>query len=229
MAAKISLINEISQLAELVGADIDQVRLGVGSDPRIGRHFINPGCGYGGSCFPKDVRALQQAAVEHGYHAQMIHAIQEVNQKQKLVLFNKIHRFFKGDLNKRVIAVWGLAFKPNTDDMREASSRCLIEALWQAGACVQAYDPVAMPEALQLYGERADLKLCESAEAALQGADVLAIVTEWNIFFSPNFDLIKQQLQYPVIFDGRNLYNPDFMVKNGFKYYAIGRGEAAYA
>lgn len=229
LAAKISLINELSQLAELLGADIDQVRLGIGSDPRIGRHFINPGCGYGGSCFPKDVRALQQAAHENGYAAQMIQAIQEVNLRQKQVLFHKIQRYFKNDLANRTIAIWGLSFKPNTDDMREASSRTLIEALWQAGAKVQAYDPVAMPEALRIYGERADLKLCETAEGALQGADVLAILTEWNIFFSPDFDLIKRQLKYPVIFDGRNLYNPDFVARLGLKYYAIGRGEMSYA
>lgn len=225
LATKISFINEVSQLAERLGADIEQIRIGIGSDPRIGYHFINPGCGYGGSCFPKDVVALESAAKQVNYDTPLLQAVQQVNHNQKQVLFNKIKKYFKGDLTNKTIAVWGLSFKPNTDDMREASSRTLMEALWQAGAKVQAHDPVAMPEATRIYGARKDLKLCETAEEALQNADALAVVTEWSLFYSPDFERMKTQLREPVIFDGRNLYDPAHLKQLGFKYYAIGRGE----
>jgi UDPglucose 6-dehydrogenase len=225
LATKISFINEVSQLAERLGADIERVRIGIGSDPRIGYHFISPGCGYGGSCFPKDLQALEAAAKQVHFDAKLLNAVQAVNRSQKLVLFNKIKKHFKQDLTNKVIAVWGLAFKPNTDDMREAASRTLIEALWQAGAKVQAYDPVAMPEAQRIYGDHPQLKLCASPEETLMGADALTIVTEWRQFFSPDFTEIKKQLRSPVIFDGRNLYDPAYLAQQGFKYYGIGRGE----
>jgi UDPglucose 6-dehydrogenase len=225
LATKISFINEMSQLAERLDVDIESVRIGIGSDPRIGNHFINPGCGFGGSCFPKDLQALEAAAHAVEFDAALLKAVQQVNQIQKLVLFKKIEQYFNFDLSNKVIALWGLAFKPNTDDMREASSRTLLEALWNSGAQVQAYDPVAMPEAFKIYGKREDFKLCNSPEDALHGADVLAIVTEWKIFFSPDFDVIKNNLREPVIFDGRNLYDPEYLAKLGFKYYAIGRGD----
>lgn len=226
LATKISFINELSQIAERVGADIEHIRVGIGSDPRIGYHFINPGCGYGGSCFPKDIIALQHTADSVQYNAQLIQAVHQVNQRQKQVLFQKIRAHFTDQLTGKVIALWGLSFKPNTDDMRDASSRALIEALWQAGASIRAYDPVAMPEAARIYGQRDDLTLCSTPEEVLAGADALVIVTEWSVFLSPNFDLIKQTLKNPVIFDGRNLYAPTYMKELGFCYYAIGRGES---
>jgi len=229
LATKISFINEISQLAERLGADVEQVRVGIGSDPRIGYHFISPGCGYGGSCFPKDLQALEAAAKTVNFDAKLLKAVQDVNRRQKLILFKKIQQYFNQDLNNKVIALWGLAFKPHTDDMREAASRSLIEALWQAGARVQAYDPVAMPEARRIYGESETLKLCATPEETLTDADALAIVTEWTMFFSPDFDLIRKRLRNPVIFDGRNLYDPHYLAEQGFKYYAIGRGERIYA
>lgn len=225
LATKISFMNELSQLAELVDADIERVRIGIGSDPRIGYHFINPGCGYGGSCFPKDLSALESIATQLNYDASLIKAAQQVNHKQKRVIFNKMQHHFNYDLKNKVIALWGLSFKPNTDDMREASSRVLIECLWQAGARVQAFDPVAMPEAERIYGKRPDLVFCQSAEHALEGADALAIVTEWSDFLSPDFGIIKQTLKQPTIFDGRNLYDPDYMTQLGIDYYAIGRGK----
>jgi UDPglucose 6-dehydrogenase len=225
LATKISFMNELANLAEHLGADVEKVRLGIGSDPRIGYHFIYPGCGYGGSCFPKDVTALEHSAREIGYQAELLGAVEAVNRRQKEVLFNKIRGFFGGDLEGRTIAVWGLAFKPNTDDMREASSRTLMEALWDAGAKVQAYDPVAMGECRRIYGERDGLLLVDSAEQALAGADALAIVTEWNQFRSPDFDLIRSALSRPAIFDGRNLYDPGLMEQLGFHYFAIGRGQ----
>lgn len=223
LATKISFMNELSNMAEILGADIDKVRVGIGSDQRIGYSFIYPGCGYGGSCFPKDVQALERTAAEIGYKAELLAAVEAVNYRQKEKLFQKLHKHF-GDLNGKTIAVWGLAFKPNTDDMREASSRTLMEALWQAGAKVQAYDPVAQEECTRIYGTRADLKLCESAEAALEGADALAIVTEWQEFRSIDTELVKRRLNEPVIVDGRNLYEPEQMTKKGIAYYAIGRG-----
>jgi UDPglucose 6-dehydrogenase len=223
LATKISFMNELANLAEHFGADIEQVRVGIGSDPRIGYAFIYPGVGYGGSCFPKDVQALSRSAREVGYEADILQAVEAVNTRQKHVLFAKLKAHF-GELAGRTIALWGLAFKPNTDDMREAPSRVLIEALWAAGASVRAYDPVAMPEARRIYGERADFSLVADAPAALAGADALAIVTEWQEFRSPDFDHMRATLRTPVIFDGRNLYDPALMLRQGFTYYAIGRG-----
>jgi UDPglucose 6-dehydrogenase len=225
LATKISFMNELANLAEHFGADIEAVRVGIGSDPRIGYAFIYPGVGYGGSCFPKDVQALKRSADEVGYQASILTAVEEVNNRQKLVLFNKIKAFF-GDLKGKTIALWGLAFKPNTDDMREAASRVLMEALWAAGANVRAYDPVAMPECRRIYGDRADLVLCRTSPEAVQGADALAIVTEWQEFRSPDFDHIKTALRTSVIFDGRNLYDPAHMARAGFSYHAVGRGKA---
>src|SRR5271163_908250 len=224
LATKISFMNELANLAERFGADIESVRLGLGSDPRIGYAFIYPGVGYGGSCFPKDVKALQHSASEVGYDASILAAVESVNNRQKHILFNKIKAHF-GHLRGKTIALWGLAFKPNTDDMREAASRVLMESLWTVGAKVRAYDPVAMPECLRLYGERPDLILCKTGPEAFQGADALAIVTEWKEFRSPDFDAIMRALRTPVIFDGRNLYDPKHMEELGFSYYAIGRGK----
>ncbi|MEM8844877.1 MAG: UDP-glucose/GDP-mannose dehydrogenase family protein [Pseudomonadota bacterium] len=226
LATKISFINELANLAEKVGADIEQVRLGIGSDPRIGYHFIYPGCGYGGSCFPKDVKALQHIGSEASFTTTLISAVDEVNQKQKEVLFEKISKRFKENLKGKTFALWGLAFKPNTDDMREASSRTLMEMLWQAGANLQAYDPVAMEECNRIYGQRKDLILCSNANDALQNADALIIVTEWTEFRSPDFDHIKSNLSEPVIFDGRNLYEPTYLKNEGIEYFAIGRGDS---
>ncbi len=226
LATKISFMNEIALLAERLGADIEKVRRGIGSDPRIGYQFIYPGCGYGGSCFPKDVQALGRSAREHSFDAQILHAVESVNKRQKQVLFNRIEKYFDGQLKGKTLAIWGLAFKPNTDDMREAPSRALIDALWAAGAKVRAYDPVANPEAHRVFGERADLVLAKSATEALDGADALAIVTEWQEFRSPDFDAIRATLKSPVIFDGRNLYDPALVKRFGLKYYGIGRGES---
>jgi UDPglucose 6-dehydrogenase len=226
LATKISFMNELANVAERVGADIEQVRVGIGSDPRIGYSFIYPGCGYGGSCFPKDVKALASSAEGVGYYSELLHAVENVNQRQKQVLFNKIHEYFEGRLEGKVIALWGLSFKPNTDDMREASSRVLMEALWKAGAAVRAYDPVAAGEAHRLYGSRPDLTLCERAEDALDGADALVIATEWREFRSPDYELIKRTLRHPVIFDGRNIYDPKNLQRFGLKYYGIGRGDS---
>jgi UDPglucose 6-dehydrogenase len=224
LATKISFMNELSRVAEKVGADIEKVRMGIGSDARIGYAFLYPGVGYGGSCFPKDVTALTRTASAAGVDPLLLRAVEEVNRTQKQVLFNKIHRHFGGQLAGRTIALWGLAFKPNTDDMREASSRVLMEALWAAGARVRAYDPVAMDEARRIYGTRPDLTFCSSAVDALAGADVLAIVTEWKEFRSPDFETIRAKLAQPVIFDGRNLYDPSLVARFGLTYFAIGRG-----
>ncbi len=224
LATKISFMNELANLAEHFGADIEQVRLGIGSDPRIGYSFIYPGVGYGGSCFPKDVKALARSAAEVGYEARILDAVESVNARQKRRLLDKIRAHFE-TLEGRTFALWGLAFKPNTDDMREAASRVLIESLLDAGAQVRAYDPVAMTEARRLYGERAALALCRDADEALAGADALVIVTEWQEFRSPDFEAIKGSLKHPVIFDGRNLYDPAQMHALGFQYYAIGRGK----
>jgi len=226
LATKISFMNELSNIAERLGADIEEVRLGIGSDPRIGYQFIYPGCGYGGSCFPKDVNALQHIAKEVNYNATLVAAVDEVNEKQKHVLFDKINKHFNGDLKDKVVALWGLAFKPNTDDMREASSRVLMELLWEAGAKVQAYDPVAMDECKRIYGEQPGLTLCDDKTDTLENADTLVLVTEWSEFKSPNFDKIKSSLSEATIFDGRNVYEPSLMKQLGFKYYAIGRGDA---
>jgi len=223
LATKISFMNELANLAERLGADIEKVRVGIGSDPRIGYSFIYPGCGYGGSCFPKDVKALERTARDVGYTAELLQAVEGVNDRQKVQVFQKIHDYFGGQLKGKTIALWGLAFKPNTDDMRDAPSRVLAEALWAEGASVRAYDPVAMDEARRIYGERADFTLCENPESTLQGADALAIVTEWNVFRSPDFSVIKAQLSHPAIFDGRNLYDPIRLAAEGFDYYSIGR------
>jgi UDPglucose 6-dehydrogenase len=226
LATKISFMNEMANLAELLGADIEAVRKGIGSDPRIGYHFIYPGCGYGGSCFPKDVQALIRTSEQNGYQPKILQAVEAVNDKQKFKLPGLINEHFKGDLSGKTFALWGLSFKPNTDDMREASSRVLMEQLWAAGANVQAYDPEAMEETQRIYGVREDLTLVGTKEAALKGADALVICTEWQHFRAPDFEVIKAQLKQPLIFDGRNLFEPSRMQKKGFTYYAIGRGES---
>jgi UDPglucose 6-dehydrogenase len=232
LATKISFMNELANIAERVGVDIEHVRIGIGSDPRIGYDFIYPGCGYGGSCFPKDVRSLERTAFENGYDAQLLRSVEAVNEQQKRVIFRKIWQHFDGALDGRVFALWGLSFKPNTDDMRDAPSRTLMEALWEAGATVQAYDPEARNEALRHYPEqveRGQLVLCEHDDDALQGADALVIVTEWRAFRSPDFELLKATLKQPVIFDGRNIYDPDRMEKEGFIHYGIGLGASSTA
>jgi UDPglucose 6-dehydrogenase len=223
LATKISFMNELANIAEQFGADIEHVRLGIGSDPRIGYQFIYPGAGYGGSCFPKDVRALAKSAANTGYKATLLEAVEAVNFQQKERLFGKISAHFDGDLKGKTVALWGLSFKPQTDDMREASSRVLMESLWEAGASVRAYDPEAMNEARRIYPDQKGLALCDSAEDAVKGADVLAIVTEWQEFRSPDFAKIKQELASSVVFDGRNLYDPALMSAQGLTYYAIGR------
>src|SRR5476651_200487 len=224
LATKISFMNEMANLAELLGADIEKVRQGIGSDSRIGYHFIYPGCGYGGSCFPKDVQALIRTAEHIGYQPKLLQAVEDVNYQQKDKLPQFIKRHFGDDLQGKTFAIWGLSFKPNTDDMREASSRVLMETLWQAGAQVQAFDPEAVDETQRIYGHRADLTLMGTKEAALHGADALVICTEWKNFRAPDFDTIKSALKQPVIFDGRNLYDPDRLASRGFVYYGIGRG-----
>ncbi|MHA7846708.1 UDP-glucose dehydrogenase family protein [Serratia sp. D1N4] len=224
LATKISFMNEISNLAEMLGADIEKVRQGIGSDSRIGYHFIYPGCGYGGSCFPKDVQALIRTAEHIGYQPKILQAVEQVNSQQKYKLTEFIKRHFGDDVKGKTFALWGLAFKPNTDDMREASSRVLMETLWELGASVQAYDPEAMAEAQRIYGQRADLKLMGTKEAALQDADALVICTEWQNFRAPDFDVMKKALKQPVIFDGRNLFDPERLQARGFTYYGIGRG-----
>jgi len=223
LATKISFMNELSNIAEKLGADIEKVRIGIGSDPRIGYQFIYPGAGYGGSCFPKDVRALESTSLENDYTPELLHAVEAVNFRQKRKLPEKISAHYRGQLKGKTFALWGLAFKPNTDDMREASSRVLMESLWEQGASVRAFDPEAAEETGRIYGERDDLILCETPEAALQGADALVVITEWNQFRSPDFEQIRKQLKEAVIFDGRNLYDPDFLAKQGFTYYSIGR------
>jgi UDPglucose 6-dehydrogenase len=226
LATKISFMNEIANIAERVGADVELVRQGIGADPRIGYHFIYPGAGYGGSCFPKDVQALERTARSVGYDARLLGAVEAVNHDQKTKLFEFILRHFGGSVSGRTVALWGLAFKPNTDDMREASSRRLMEVLWEAGANVRAYDPEAREEAHRVYGQRNDLVLCENAYQALEGADVLAIVTEWKAFRSPDFARIRAALKEPAIFDGRNLYEPETVEEAGLAYYGIGRGRS---
>jgi len=226
LATKISFMNELSNIAEAVGADIEKVRIGIGSDPRIGYQFIYPGCGYGGSCFPKDVRALEHSARTLGYRAELLAAVEAVNFRQKEVLFSKISDYFGGDLSGRTVALWGLSFKPNTDDMREASSRTLMEALWAVGARVRAFDPIAMDETRRLYGDRPDLTLTKDALQALDGADGLAILTEWSQFRSPNFTDIRARLKHPVIFDGRNVLDARLATAAGLTYLSIGRAPA---
>jgi UDPglucose 6-dehydrogenase len=226
LATKISFMNEIANIAERVGADVELVRQGIGSDPRIGYHFIYPGAGYGGSCFPKDVQALERTARAVGYDARLLEAVEAVNHSQKAKLFELMSRHYNGSLRGKTIALWGLAFKPNTDDMREASSRRLMEALWEAGAKVRAFDPEAREETRRVYGTREDLVLCDNAYDALNGADVLAIVTEWKAFRSPDFARILATLKEPAIFDGRNLYEPEAVEEAGLAYYGIGRGRS---
>lgn len=223
LATKISFMNELANLAEQLGADIEHVRQGIGSDTRIGYSFIYPGCGYGGSCFPKDVKALERTAKEYGYHAELLNAVENVNNRQKHRLFEKIHQHYQGALSGKTFALWGLSFKPNTDDMRDAPSRVVLEALLEAGATIQAYDPEAMDEARRIYGDRQGLSYCDSPKEVLKQADALVIVTEWKQFRSPDFDYLSQQLQDKVIFDGRNMYEPRLVRRSGLHYYAIGR------
>ncbi len=224
LATKISFMNELAGLADRFGADVEDIRLAIGADPRIGYHYIYPGCGYGGSCFPKDVSALVRSAKEVNYDAKVINAVERANDAQRHVLGEKVRLYFGDELAGKTIAVWGLAFKPNTDDMREAPSRYLLDALFESGAKVQAYDPIATEEAARIYGERDDLTLCNSAADAVDGADALCIVTEWTEFRSPNFDMLTEKLNAPVIFDGRNIYDPATMSEAGFQYHGIGRG-----
>jgi len=223
LATKISFMNEMSNIAERVGADIEAVRNGIGSDSRIGYSFIYPGCGYGGSCFPKDVQALIRATDSIGFDSEILKAVEAVNYRQKETLFHKISKHYNGELKGKTFALWGLSFKPNTDDMREAPSRVLMEALWGAGAKVQAFDPEAMEECQRIYGQRENLQLMGTKETTLKSADALIIVTEWQQFRAPDFDNIKTTLSEPVIFDGRNLYDPSRLRANGIQYYSIGR------
>ena len=226
LATKISFMNEVANIAELVGADVEAVRLGIGSDPRIGYSFIYPGIGYGGSCFPKDVQALGRTARSVGYEARILNAVEAVNYDQKGKLFDQIQRHFGGDLKGRTIAIWGLSFKPNTDDMREAPSRTLMDALWAAGARVRAYDPEAAAEARRVFGDRADLDLVEDAMDAVVGSDALAVVTEWKAFWTPDFARIARAMATPALFDGRNIYDPKAVEAAGIAYYGIGRGRS---
>lgn len=226
LATKVSFMNEMANIAEKVGADIEHVRQGIGSDERIGYHFIYPGCGYGGSCFPKDVQALSRTSEVIGYQPQLLQAVEAINNRQKQKLMQYIDQYFSGDLSGKVFALWGLSFKPKTDDMREAPSRVLMEALWERGARVQAFDPEAMEECQRIYGNRSDLSLMGTKEAAVQNADALVICTEWQNFKAPNLGLLKDALKASVIFDGRNLFDPKRMVSAGITYFAIGRGES---
>ncbi|MEE3633143.1 UDP-glucose/GDP-mannose dehydrogenase family protein [Pseudomonas sp. AL 58] len=226
LATKISFINQIAELAEHLGADIEAVRMGIGADPRIGYHFIYPGCGYGGSCFPKDMRALIHSAQLANCSSDLLQAVEAINQRQKHKLFERINAFYKGDLRGKTFALWGLAFKPNTDDMRYAPSRVLMEALWAAGAQVRAFDPEAMQETQRLYPDQPNLSLMGTPESALAGADALIVCTEWQQFKAPDFNAIKSRLKAPVIFDGRNLYDIERMARAGFTYFPMGRGES---
>jgi UDPglucose 6-dehydrogenase len=223
LATRISFMNELANLAEALGADIERVRQGIGSDPRIGRHFLYAGCGYGGSCFPKDVKALIRTAAEHGTPVKVLTAVEGANDAQKHVLIDKIVRRFGADLSGRLFALWGLAFKPNTDDMREAPSRVIIDELLRRGARISAYDPVAMREAERIFGDEARLSYAGRPKSALEGADALIITTEWKEFRSPDFEAIRARLRQPVVFDGRNLYEPARMRDEGIEYFAIGR------
>jgi UDPglucose 6-dehydrogenase len=233
LAAKISFMNEMANIADVLGADIEKVRHGIGADPRIGTHFIYPGCGYGGSCFPKDISALIQSVKQSGFKPQILESVQYVNDRQKDKLYSYICDHYAVDscakkpLVGKVFALWGLSFKPNTDDIRDAPSRDLIEALWSAGAKVQAFDPAAMSAIQSLYGERDDLMLVNSKENALSGASALVICTEWQNFKAPDFDEIKGKLSDSVIFDGRNLYNPELLSQYGLVYRSIGRPQLA--
>jgi UDPglucose 6-dehydrogenase len=224
LATRISLMNELANIADRLGADIESVRRGIGSDPRIGFNFIYPGAGYGGSCFPKDVKALLHTARERDYHADIVASVEAVNQRQKTVLLDKIHSHFAGALDGRIFALWGLAFKPNTDDMRDAPSVALIDGLLAAGARVRAYDPAAGTAAQTLYDAQPAVTICAQRDDTLEDADALVLITEWNEFRSPDFAQLKAHLKQPVIFDGRNLYDPTYLGQLGFSYYGIGRG-----
>lgn len=229
LATKISFMNEMAGLADRLGADIEAVRQGIGADPRIGYHFIYPGCGYGGSCFPKDVQALQRTAEQHGYEALILEAVQDVNDRQKHILAEKAVKHFGENLDGRRFALWGLSFKPDTDDMREAPSRILMESLWQRGASIDVYDPVAMQEARQIYGQRRDLRFHENPYSALVGADALFLVTEWKVFRSPDLQDMAARMRQKVIFDGRNIFDPQTIREAGFIYFGIGRPQPADA
>ncbi len=224
LATKISFMNELANLAEKFGADIEKVRVGIGSDPRIGYHFIYPGVGYGGSCFPKDVRALARSAAEVGYSAELLEAVEAVNNRQKQRVFEKLSAHYGDTLGGKTIALWGLSFKARTDDMREAPSRVLMHNLWDAGVRVRAYDPEAMNEAKRLYPDQDMLEFCDTAYGTLDGADALVIMTEWQEFRSPDFQLLKEKLKDSAVFDGRNLYEPNTLEAFGLTYYGIGRG-----
>jgi UDPglucose 6-dehydrogenase len=223
LATKISFMNEMANIAERVGADIESVRVGIGTDQRIGYHFIYPGIGYGGSCFPKDVQALERTAKQHGYEPRILGAVEAVNYDQKKVLLHKIDQHYQGQLSGKTFAVWGLSFKPNTDDMREAPSRTILAGLFAGGAKVRAYDPESKHEASRVFGTRAELELCDSADAALEGADALVVITEWKEFWTPNFTELAQKLKDQVIFDGRNIYKPKQVRAAGLTYHGIGR------
>ena len=223
LATKISFINEIAGIAERLGADIDQIRRGIGMDLRIGHHFINPGVGFGGSCFPKDIQALIRMADDVGFNPDVLRAVDARNKTQMLTLFDKARDWFGGSLEGRVFAIWGLAFKPDTDDVRDAPSRVLMEALWSAGALVQAYDPAAMQACEAIYGHRENLTLCGTRDAALRGADALMVVTEWEEFRTPDLARLRTLLKTPVIFDGRNIYDPDTVAAHGLGYVGVGR------
>jgi len=224
LATKISFMNEIANLAERLGADVEQVRQGIGSDPRIGYQFIYPGIGYGGSCFPKDVKALAHTALATGMTMALLSAVDAVNEQQKKRLMDLIERHYGKDITGKTFAVWGLAFKPKTDDMREAPSRVVLEALWERGAVVQAYDPEAMAEAARIYGSRPDLLLVNTRDEALSGADALIICTEWQHFRAVDFSMLTEKLSDRVIFDGRNVYDPAIPAAHGLTYFGIGRG-----
>jgi UDPglucose 6-dehydrogenase len=224
LATRISLMNELANLAERLGCDIEDVRRGIGADPRIGFHFIYPGTGYGGSCFPKDVKALIHTACDVGYEASVMSGVEAINERQKGVLVDKMLRHFNGQLAGRTFAIWGLAFKPNTDDIREAPSRTIMDRLFEEGAAVRAYDPAAGEAAAAVYGSEPLFTLCERRDDTLDGADGLIVVTEWNEFRSPDFHTLKARLKEPVIFDGRNVYDPNYLGQLGFAYYGIGRG-----
>lgn len=223
LATKISFMNDLANLSELLGADIELVRQGIGADPRIGYHFIYPGVGYGGSCFPKDVQALYRTAREHDYDARILKAVEDVNNDQKTVILKKIEKHFGFDLSGKRFAIWGLAFKPDTDDMREAPSRVIMEGLWGMGAKVAAFDPVAAEETARIYKDRQDLFLVSDPNEALDGADALVMITEWKLFRSPDFSAMKERMRQPVIFDGRNIFHPEAAREHGFVYYGIGR------
>ncbi|MGY0634019.1 UDP-glucose dehydrogenase family protein [Luteimonas sp. A478] len=226
LATKISFMNEVANIAERVGADVEMVRKGIGSDPRIGWHFIYPGAGYGGSCFPKDVQALIRTAREVSHEPELLDAVEAVNERQKKHVFELIQRHYGGSVAGKTFALWGLAFKANTDDMRAASSRTLMAQLWEAGALVRAYDPEAHREAARIYGDRDGLVLCNSAEEALEGADALVAITEWREFRSPRFPELRDKLADRVLFDARNMYDPEEVEAAGIAHYGIGRGRS---